>query len=169
MKGEKLEKFTDRIMSDVNAAMSCLNLYIGDRVGLFKALQLLESTDAKRLADYSQTNERYIKEWLECMAAGAYIDHDPVTGKFSIPSEHALALTRQDNPYYMAAFLCWIPAMHDMAVENIPLNGKYDLITAFECLHDMAYPQIALRKMKEMLAEDGAVLISEEAVGDNLK
>ena len=283
MEREKLEKFTDRIMSDVNAAMSCLNLYIGHRLNLFKALQLLGNTDAKGLADYSHTNERYIRDWLECMAAGSYIDHDPETGKFSIPQEHALALTRQDNPYYMAAFLCWIPsladvvkpvikafktgegvpyeaygedgleaigqgnkpmfindyetcwipamhnvkeklesgarvadigcgygwsnislakgfpkvkvdaydsdqasidqanknaleegvsdqlAFHDTAVEDIPLNGKYDLITAFECLHDMAYPEIALRKMKEMLAEEGAVLISEEAVGDNLE
>jgi len=33
----------------------------------------------------------------------------------------------------------------------------------------MAYPQIALSKMRDMLAEDGAVLISEEAVGDNLE
>ena len=111
MDGEKLEKFTDRIMSDVNAAMSSLNLYIGHRLDLFKALQLLGKTETSGLADYSKTNERYILEWLECLAAGAYIDHDPETGKFSIPPEHALALTRQDNPYYMAAFLCWIPSL----------------------------------------------------------
>jgi len=76
MELEKLEKFTDRVMSDVNAAMSCLNLYIGHRLNLFQALHLLGSTDPKGLADYSHTNERYIKEWLECLAAGAYIDHD---------------------------------------------------------------------------------------------
>lgn len=50
MEGEKLEKFTDRIMSDVNAAMSGMNLYIGHRLDLFKALQLLGNTDAKELA-----------------------------------------------------------------------------------------------------------------------
>jgi 2-polyprenyl-3-methyl-5-hydroxy-6-metoxy-1,4-benzoquinol methylase len=283
MEESKLEQFTERVLSDVNAAMSCLNLYIGHRLDLFKVLQLLGDTDARELAEYSNYNERYLKEWLECMAAGAFIDHDPETGKFSIPPEHALALTRQDNPSYMAAFLCWVPslagvinplikafrtgegvpyeaygedgleaiglgnkpmfindyvncwipamqnmkvklesgarvadigcgfgwssislakgfpkvkvdaydsdrtsinqahknalnegvsgqlAFYEMAVEDIPLNGKYDLITAFECLHDMAYPQTALRKMKEMLADDGAVLISEEAVGDNLE
>jgi len=102
MEREKLEKFTDRVMSDVNAAMSCLSLYIGHRLDLFKALQILGNTDAKELAEYSHNNERYIKEWLECMAAGAYINHDPESGKFSIPPEHALALTRQDNPNYMA-------------------------------------------------------------------
>ncbi len=144
MEKGKLEKFTERIISDVNAAMSCLNLYIGHRLDLFKALQLLGDANATELADYSHTNERYINEWLECMAAGVYIDHDTDTGKFSIPPEHALALTRQDNPYYMAAFLCWIPAMHDMA-----------------------YPGIALRKMKDLLVEDGAVLIAKEAVCDN--
>jgi 2-polyprenyl-3-methyl-5-hydroxy-6-metoxy-1,4-benzoquinol methylase len=283
MDGKKLAYFADRIMSDVNAAMSCLNLYIGHRLNLFKALQLLGQTDARELAHYSQTHERYIQEWLECMAAGEYIDHDPATGKFSIPSEHALALTRQGNLHYMAASLCWIPSMagvvnrvieafqtgegvpydaygedgleaigqgnkpmfvndyvtcwipamqdmkakldagarvadigcglgwssitlakefpnvridaydpdqasikqarvnarvegvsgqltfHEMPVENIPLNGKYDFITAFECLHDMPYPEKALRKIKDMLADDGAVLISEEAVGDNLE
>ena len=44
-----------------------------------------------------------------------------------------------------------------------------DVNAAMSCLHDMAYPETALRKMKEMLAEDGAVLISEEAAGGNLE
>lgn len=58
---------------------------------------------------------------------------------------------------------------HAMSVEEIPLNGKYDFITAFECIHDMAYPLEALSKMKELLSDDGTVLISEEAVGDSLE
>ena len=86
----------------------------GHKLGLFKALQVLGHTDPASLARHSNTNERYIKEWLECMAAGEYIEHDTESGKFAIPTEHALALTRQDNPHYMAAFLCWIPAMHEM-------------------------------------------------------
>jgi hypothetical protein len=111
MERGKLEKFTDRIMSDVNAAMSCLNLYIWHRLGLFKAMQELGPVHPADLAKYSNTNERYIKEWLECMAAGGYIDHETESGKFYIPVEYAVALTRQDNPYYMAAFLCWIPSL----------------------------------------------------------
>jgi 2-polyprenyl-3-methyl-5-hydroxy-6-metoxy-1,4-benzoquinol methylase len=57
---------------------------------------------------------------------------------------------------------------HRIAAEDIIVKEPYDLVTAFECIHDMAYPVKALSKMKEMVSSDGAVLISDEAAGENL-
>ena len=53
---------------------------------------------------------------------------------------------------------------HRGAVETVPLAGPFDLVTAFECLHDMPYPVKALRRMGA-----GAVLIADEAGGDSLR
>ena len=46
------------------------------------------------------------------------------------------------------------------------LAGRYDLVTAFECLHDMAQPVAALKAMRQLAGETGAALIVEERVGE---
>jgi 2-polyprenyl-3-methyl-5-hydroxy-6-metoxy-1,4-benzoquinol methylase len=46
------------------------------------------------------------------------------------------------------------------------LAGQYDLVTAFETVHDMADPVGALRAMKSLVAPAGAVLIADERVAE---
>jgi ubiquinone/menaquinone biosynthesis C-methylase UbiE len=59
-------------------------------------------------------------------------------------------------------------SFHLKAAEDIRIDDIYDLVCAFECIHDMAYPVKALSKMKEMIKEGGTVLISDEAAGETL-
>jgi 2-polyprenyl-3-methyl-5-hydroxy-6-metoxy-1,4-benzoquinol methylase len=47
------------------------------------------------------------------------------------------------------------------------LAGKYDLVTAFECIHDMSHPVEALRTMKRLVKDGGAVLVADERVGES--
>lgn len=42
------------------------------------------------------------------------------------------------------------------------LAGRYDLVTVFEALHDMAYPVAALRSLRALLHEGGVVLVVDE-------
>jgi 2-polyprenyl-3-methyl-5-hydroxy-6-metoxy-1,4-benzoquinol methylase len=46
------------------------------------------------------------------------------------------------------------------------LAGQYDLVTAFEAVHDMSNPVAALRTMRRLAKDDGVVLIVDERVGD---
>lgn len=46
------------------------------------------------------------------------------------------------------------------------LVGRYDLVTAFECVHDMSNPVAALRTMRRLAGEKGAVIVVDERVGD---
>ncbi|HZA68704.1 MAG TPA: methyltransferase domain-containing protein, partial [Nitrososphaeraceae archaeon] len=50
---------------------------------------------------------------------------------------------------------------HASPIEKVPLKEKYDLVMTFESVHDIAYPIDALRKMKEMVSENGAVLVGD--------
>ena len=52
--------------------------------------------------------------------------------------------------------------------DSRPSDATSDLMTAFECLHDMPYPVQALSRMREILAPGGAVLIADEAVEEEL-
>jgi len=45
------------------------------------------------------------------------------------------------------------------------IDGRFDLITAFETVHDMGRPVVALARMRELLAEGGVVLVADENVG----
>jgi SAM-dependent methyltransferase len=46
------------------------------------------------------------------------------------------------------------------------LRGRYDLITAFECVHDMSDPVGALRTMLGLARDGGSVIVMDERVGD---
>jgi SAM-dependent methyltransferase len=47
-------------------------------------------------------------------------------------------------------------------------GGPYDLVTSFDCLHDMGDPLGAARHIRETLAPDGTWMIVEPAAGGNV-
>jgi 2-polyprenyl-3-methyl-5-hydroxy-6-metoxy-1,4-benzoquinol methylase len=49
------------------------------------------------------------------------------------------------------------------------LPGKYDLITMFDCLHDMGDPVGALKHLRTALKPSGSLMIVEPMAGDSLK
>jgi SAM-dependent methyltransferase len=48
-------------------------------------------------------------------------------------------------------------------------GGGYDLVTMFDCLHDMGDPVGAARHVRETLAHDGTWMIVEPAAGDRVE
>jgi SAM-dependent methyltransferase len=48
-------------------------------------------------------------------------------------------------------------------------GGDYDLVTMFDCLHDMGDPVGAARHVRELLAPDGTWMIVEPAAGDRVE
>lgn len=46
-------------------------------------------------------------------------------------------------------------------------GGAYDVVTAFECLHDMPDPGLMLRAMRRLVAPGGSVVIADERVADH--
>jgi 2-polyprenyl-3-methyl-5-hydroxy-6-metoxy-1,4-benzoquinol methylase len=53
---------------------------------------------------------------------------------------------------------------HAMSPADADHDGHYDLVTAFECIHDMPQPVPVLRSMREMAGPDGAVIVMDENV-----
>jgi ubiquinone/menaquinone biosynthesis C-methylase UbiE len=280
---QKMEAFAERILAEVNNAMSTFNMYVGHKLGLYKTLAETGPVTSEELARKTGYVERYLKEWLSAQTAGGYVGYNAATRRFSLRPEHAAALVDQDSPVYMAPFVLfgpstsatlpaliqafrkgggvsfqsygqdciegiaygnrpmylhdlvekWIPAMpdvhtrlqnggrvadigcgvgwstislargypnaqvdgidvdaasieqarataekegvsdrvtfHNTPAEKARLEGPYDLVTAFECLHDMPYPVEALGKMRELAGPGRTVLIADEAAGDTLE
>jgi predicted O-methyltransferase YrrM len=53
---------------------------------------------------------------------------------------------------------------HLLDAAEAPGEGSYDLVTAFECIHDMPDPVSVLRAMRRLRAEDGTVVVMDENV-----
>ncbi len=53
------------------------------------------------LAGRTNTDERYLREWLASQAAGGYVTYDPATNKFSLSEEQAFTLANEDSPAYL--------------------------------------------------------------------
>ena len=54
-------------------------------------------------------------------------------------------------------------------ISAVSANGpRYDLVTFFECLHDLAYPVKALQAARESLLPGGTVLVMDENIDEVL-
>lgn len=98
----KVEAFLGRVLGDFGGAFGATLAYIGDKLGIYKAMAFAGPLSSEEIAKRSGTNERYIREWLINQAAGGYIEYDAGTGKYMLPDEHAMALTDENSPYYVA-------------------------------------------------------------------
>jgi SAM-dependent methyltransferase len=54
------------------------------------------------------------------------------------------------------------------SAEELPQEPGFDLVTAFDVVHDLAKPRAVLRRIREALASDGTFLLVEPAAGDGL-
>ncbi len=102
---DKLADLVGRFVSDLGATVAAGNVVLGHRLGLYKALAE-GPVCAAELAAATDTNSRYLAEWLHGQAAGGYIEFDPPTETYSLTEEQAFALTNPDGAVYLpGAFL----------------------------------------------------------------
>jgi len=277
----KLNTFIGQFVTDLGASVHAGMVVIGEKLGLYKALAEGPVTSAE-LAGKTETDARYVREWLASQAAGGYVTYDSSKDVFSLTEEQAFTLAQEDSPAYLpgafelaigslaavpritesfrtgrgmgwhehddgvfhgcekffrpgyAANLVssWIPALddvqskleagarvadvgcgkgastvlmakafpksqffgfdyHDKSIEGAretarragigeraffdiatskSFRGKdYDLITVFDCLHDMGDPVGAATHVRSALAKDGTWMIVEPFAKDDLK
>jgi 2-polyprenyl-3-methyl-5-hydroxy-6-metoxy-1,4-benzoquinol methylase len=280
---KKAAALTRQVGVDFGAALTVALAYIGDRLGIFKAMANGTPMTSQRLAERTRLNERYVREWAATMAASGYLDYDPVDAAFRLNPEQAMVLARENNTFFMGgafqyAVACyrqlaklmdsfehgggvpftdfggdiveaierlfhagyetwvaqeWIPAIPDIhqrliagceaaemgcgagqclipvataypnsrffgydvdqtsieralrkaaqvgvadrvtferiAAEELPFSGRFDLVMAFNCIHDMARPRQVLAAIHRIVKPDGAVLWSEARASDRLE
>ena len=279
---EKLMGFVFRAVEDVGATLNTALVVMGDRLGLYRALAGAGPLTPAELAQRTGTAERYMREWLNAQAAGAYVDYDPDSGRYSLPAEHAAALADESCPIYLPGLFqnalgsvfdspriteaaktgagvgwhehnqdvfegagrffrniynanlvsAWLPALdgvvaklergaavadvgcghgastilmaqafpastfvgsdyHEGSITTARQRAAeagvsdrvrfeiasassysgtgYDLVTMFDCLHDMGDPVGAARRVRQSLAADGTWMIVEPAAGDRVE
>jgi 2-polyprenyl-3-methyl-5-hydroxy-6-metoxy-1,4-benzoquinol methylase len=283
---QRRDALVERIFGSCIGFMEILSIYVGDRLGFYRALVDDGGATASQLADATGTNERYAREWLEQQAVAGILDVDdaeaqPEERRYQLLDGNDEVLLARDSLYYVAPFVQqmvgitrplpavleafrtgggvpypdygedmregiaygnramfvnlmgteWLPAVSDVherlqadpparvadigcgtgwssisiaraypkvrvdgfdldedsiaeakanaEAEDLTdrvtfqvrdaadpeLSGRYDLAIAIECIHDMSRPVEALRAMRSMVGNDGAVLVVDERVG----
>ncbi len=107
----KLEAFLGKVVTDFGAALSSSLVYIGQKLGLYKALAEAGPSTPAELAARTDTQERYVREWLVNQASGGYVEYDPQTAKFSLSPEQAAALADEESPAFVGGGFYLIKAM----------------------------------------------------------
>jgi 2-polyprenyl-3-methyl-5-hydroxy-6-metoxy-1,4-benzoquinol methylase len=279
---EKLNAFVGKMLGDLGAVANAGLVIIGDKLGLYRALQQGEALTSTELAARTGTSERYVREWLAAQAASGYLDYDAATQRFTLPAEQGFMLAAEDSPLNVTGLFemlqsmlvdepaiterfrsgkgfgwhehddrlfegcerffrpgynanlvsAWIPALdgveqklragakvadigcglgsstiimalaypkstfhgfdyHAKSIElareraqkagvadriifeTVPAKGippgKYDLVTYFDCLHDMGDPIGAAKAVRNALADDGTWLLVEPFANDRLE
>ena len=97
---DKLNSFIGRFVGDLGAAVHTGMVVIGEKLGLYKSLAAQPLTSAE-LAAKTNTDERYVREWLASQAAGGYVSYDDKTQRFFLTEEQAFTLANEDSPAYL--------------------------------------------------------------------
>jgi SAM-dependent methyltransferase len=99
--GAKVGAFIEHTLRDGAGTFAGAMTVIGDRLGLFRALDDDGPATAAELAQRTDVDERYALEWLRGMRAAGYLE-DGDDGRFVLPPEHAQVLAAEGGPFFLA-------------------------------------------------------------------
>ncbi len=136
-------QFAEELLGHLNSGATAIMVSIGHRTGLFDTMAALPPSNSVEIAGAAGLDERYVREWLGAMTVGRIVDHDPETGTYRLPPEHAASLTRRAPADNMAVFAQYIPTLG--AVED-------DIVTCFR--NGGGVPYSRFHRFHELMAED---------------
>ena len=76
---EKLHALLGKMVGDMGASAAASLVVLGDNLGLFAAVAKAGPADSAAIAAEAGVDERYLREWLSCMAASGYVEYDPAS------------------------------------------------------------------------------------------
>jgi len=97
----KLNAFMGNFVHDLGAVMHAATVVVGDQLGLYKALAKGPPMTAEELATRTETDPRYLREWLAAQAASGYVQYDPSGERFSLSEEQSFALAEEGSPAFI--------------------------------------------------------------------
>jgi len=97
----RLNQFVGQVVGDLGGAFSVALVRIGDRLGLYDALEAHGPLTSDELATRAGIAERYAREWLSHQAASGYLSYAPASRRFALPPEQEMVFVDRDSPVYM--------------------------------------------------------------------
>ena len=127
---EKTGKIAQQVFGHLAGALVSGMIYLGDRMGLYRALNGAGPLTSEELARKTGLHERWIREWLYQQAAANVIDYKGES-RFELSPEGAMVLAVENSPFFLAGGFCAIP--QQMALLNsLPESFKSGLGLSYD-------------------------------------
>ncbi len=99
----------ERLVDATVATLEMFGVYLGRRLGLYRALHELGEATPGDLAARAGIAERYAREWLEQQAVAGFLtvsasSPDGLARRYRLPEEHVGALVEPEDPAHVAPF-----------------------------------------------------------------
>jgi 2-polyprenyl-3-methyl-5-hydroxy-6-metoxy-1,4-benzoquinol methylase len=115
---EKLKAYQKLVFGSLGGAMTSTMIYLGDRLGLYRALAELGSATSAELATKTGLKERWLREWLYQQGASGVLEH--IGGeRFALSPEGAAVLADESHPAFGIGFFAHLPQTIAVA-EKLP-------------------------------------------------
>lgn len=111
---EKLGETAKQVFGLLNGAVTSALVYLGDDLGLYRALAEVGPIDAEGLARHTGLSERWVREWLYNQAAAQLVEHD-AGQRFSLSPEAEAVLADEDHPAFGAGMFSQLPVQLGIA------------------------------------------------------
>lgn len=112
MANDSRQQLVQQVIADVGGAFVAGLGYIGDRLGLFKALARDGAVTSAALAHGLELDERYVREWLKAMVSAGYVERDADAGTYFMTADQKAVLAEEDSPVFAAgAFQFALPSL----------------------------------------------------------
>ena len=102
---DRTNALVERLFKDAVGALELYTVYLGERLGLYRALSEKGPATSSELSERTGTAERYVREWLEHHASSGLVEVDdasaaPLARRYRLPPEHVPVLADPDDPRY---------------------------------------------------------------------
>jgi 2-polyprenyl-3-methyl-5-hydroxy-6-metoxy-1,4-benzoquinol methylase len=98
----KVEEFMGRMVGYMTGGTLCYGVWLGDELGLYRALAGAGSLTADEVAGKAGCNPRLVREWLDGQVAGGLVGYDAATDRYELAPEAVMALADDTSPVFVA-------------------------------------------------------------------
>jgi 2-polyprenyl-3-methyl-5-hydroxy-6-metoxy-1,4-benzoquinol methylase len=121
----KAQKIAEQVFALLGGALVSAMIYLGDRMGFYRAMRSGEQVTSDELAQRMGLHERWVREWLHGQASAGLIDYKGES-RFALSPEAALVLADENSPFFLAGGFCALPAQFAL-LERLPESFKTGL------------------------------------------
>jgi SAM-dependent methyltransferase len=118
----KLEQFMGQMVGHMTGGAACFSIWLGDELGLYRALARNGARTADDLAGDTGCNPRLVREWLDGQTAAGLVQYDPDADRYSLSAEAAMALADESSPVFTARAM---NALGSMFLDMEKLKGAF--------------------------------------------
>ena len=105
---DKLKQYSKDLFGHLAGALTSSLIFLGDQLGLYRALAEIGAATSEELAQHTGLHERWVREWLQQQGAAGVLD-TLSGGRFELSPEADAALVDETHPAFGAGFFGSLP------------------------------------------------------------